>query len=118
MFWQLLIVLALLIPLLAIVLDSSVGKAMASRLERGRPDTDARRIVQRLRTLETEVDRLSTQVERLEEESDFLHELLAERSSGSPPEETPSSDPNPPANEGSLPATGEGSSLPSGDEGD
>lgn len=105
MFWQIMILLVLLIPLLAIVLDSSVGKAMAARLERGRPGIDAARIAQRLQTLESEVDRLSTQVERLEEESDFLHQLLAERSSGSS------------TDEGSLPSSGEGSTLPSGDGG-
>ena len=36
MFLQLILVLVVLIPLLAIVLDSQVGRALASRLERGR----------------------------------------------------------------------------------
>ena len=34
MFWQIILFLALLIPILAIVLDSQVGRALASRLER------------------------------------------------------------------------------------
>ena len=36
MFWQLIIVLAVLIPILAIVLDSQFGRAIARRMERPR----------------------------------------------------------------------------------
>jgi len=79
MFLQLILVLVVLIPLLAIVLDSQVGRALASRLE-GRgiaapPDVDAERVAY----LEGEVERLSGEIERLDEESRFLHRLLAER---------------------------------------
>lgn len=83
MFWQLLVLLILLIPLLAIVLDSRVGEALAARLERpGAAGDDPLR--KRLEHLESEVDRLSEEVRRLDEESRFLHELLAERP---PPDE-------------------------------
>ncbi|MDZ7779730.1 MAG: hypothetical protein U5R14_07300 [Gemmatimonadota bacterium] len=82
MFLQLILVLVVLIPLLAIVLDSQVGRALASRLE-GRDvprgshvDTD------RLAYLEGEVERLAAEVERLDEESRFLQQLLDDRDRG------------------------------------
>lgn len=84
MFWQVLFLLVILIPLLAIILDSQVGKALANRLEG--PDADGleEHLGDRIRYLEGEVERLSSEVERLDEESDFLHQLLAERP---PPDE-------------------------------
>jgi hypothetical protein len=75
--WLLLLV--LLIPILSIVLDSQVGKALATRLER-RGLGDGDRIAgERIAFLESETERLSSEVERLSEESRFLHQLLAER---------------------------------------
>lgn len=79
MFWQVLFLVVLLIPLLAVILDSQVGKALAHRLEGPGADAVQARLEERIRFLEGEIERLSHQVERLEEESDFLHELLAER---------------------------------------
>lgn len=79
MFWQILFVLVLLIPILAIILDSQVGRALASRLERrglGQPDD---LLQERLMYLEGEVDRLSREVGRLDDESEFLQKLLEER---------------------------------------
>ncbi|MEX2466520.1 MAG: hypothetical protein WD995_06390 [Gemmatimonadota bacterium] len=79
MFLQLILVLVVLIPLLAIVLDSQVGRALASRLEgRGLPsggDVNA----ERLAFLEGEIERLAAEVERLDEEGRFLQRLLEER---------------------------------------
>lgn len=67
---------ALMIPLVAVILDSQVGRAIAARLE-GKPvDTLAER---RLAALEGEVDRLSRELARLDEESEFLHRLLEEK---------------------------------------
>lgn len=74
----LIVVLVLLIPILAIVLDSDIGKAVARRLERGnrvRGDTVSH---DRLAYLESELERLGKEVGRLDEESRFLHRLLAE----------------------------------------
>lgn len=92
MFLQLILVLVVLIPILAIVLDSQVGRALASRLEgRGLPggaDASAERIA----WLENEVDRLSGEVERLDEESRFLHRLLEERQPGDEPKLPPVDD--------------------------
>lgn len=82
MFWQILFVLVLLIPILAIVLDSQVGRALASRLERrslGQPDD---LLQERLMYLEGEVERLSKEVGRLDDESQFLQQLLEERPGG------------------------------------
>ena len=75
------LVLVVLIPLLAIVLDSQVGRALASRLERRALDAPADVTAQRLGRLEDEVDRLSSELMRLEEESQFLNKLLTERQS-------------------------------------
>ena len=82
MFLQLILVLVVLIPLLAIVLDSQVGRALASRLEgkdlTGGGDVSA----ERLAYLESEVERLAAEVERLDDEGRFLQKLLEERDSG------------------------------------
>ncbi|MDE2794538.1 MAG: hypothetical protein OXL34_06935 [Gemmatimonadota bacterium] len=72
------VVLVLLIPILAIVLDSDVGKAIARRLERGKRARDDSGAHDRLVYLESELERLGKEVGRLEEESRFLHRLLAE----------------------------------------
>ena len=79
MFVQLIVVLVLLIPILAIVLDSHVGKAIAARLEgRVLPAGDDV-VTDRMAFLEGEVERLATDLKRLDDESQFLHKLLAER---------------------------------------
>ena len=68
---------ALMIPLIAVILDSQVGRAIAARLEgRSGPETLSDR---RLAALESEVDRLSRELQRLDEESAFLHRLLEEK---------------------------------------
>ena len=69
----------LMIPILAIVLDSDLGKAIARRLERGSPAEGSEHTHDRLVYLESELERLGKGVERLEEESRFLHNLLADR---------------------------------------
>ena len=81
MFWQLIFVLILLIPILAIVLDSQVGRALAARLERRGLGQPSDLMADRLAFLEGEVDRLGSELSRLEEESRFLHKLLTEKSS-------------------------------------
>lgn len=79
MFWQLIIVLAVLIPILAIVLDSQFGRAIARRMERPRLGAGKEESHERVTTLEAEVERLSREVERIDEESQFFQKLLAER---------------------------------------
>jgi hypothetical protein len=84
----LVLLVALLIPLVAVILDSQVGRAIAARLEGGRPDPLAER---RLAALESEVERLGRDLARLEEESEFLHRLLEQKRSPDalPPGDTP-----------------------------
>ena len=71
------VVLVLLIPILAIVLDSDVGKAIARRLERGKRARDDSGSHDRLVYLESELERLGKEVGRIEDESQFLQKLLA-----------------------------------------
>jgi hypothetical protein len=71
--WSVFLILVLLIPLAAVVLDSKVGQALARRIEGGAPDNA------RLRALEGEVERLSGELERVREESQFVAKLLEER---------------------------------------
>ncbi len=81
MFIELVVVLALLIPILAIVLDSQVGRALASRMERRGFSEQQDLAAERLAYLESEVERLGKEIGRLDEESQFLQKLLTERSS-------------------------------------
>lgn len=76
MLFLIVLLVALMIPLVAVVLDSQVGRAIAARLEGGRADAPAER---RLATLEGEVERLGRELQRLDEESAFLHRLLEEK---------------------------------------
>ena len=75
---SIILLLVVLIPLAAVILDSPVGRALARRVEKDAtpPLPDARRI----ELLEAEVERLSREVNRLDEETTFLHKLLADRS--------------------------------------
>ena len=79
MFLQLILVLVVLIPLLAIVLDSQVGKALAARLEHRALEASADVTAERIAFLEQEVERLSSEIARLDEQGEFVHKLLTER---------------------------------------
>ncbi len=79
MFLQLILILVVLIPLLAIILDSQVGRALASRLERRSLDLPSDLTGERIAYLEAEVERLTSEVVRLDDESQFVHKLLTER---------------------------------------
>ncbi len=73
-------VLVLLIPILAIVLDSDVGKAIARRLERKNLREGDGVVHDRLVYLESELERITGEVGRLDEENQFFQKLLADRS--------------------------------------
>jgi len=73
--WAFVVLVLLLIPILAIVLDSELGQALANRLSSdeaalGGPLTD------RVQELEAEVRYLSESLESLREESTFVRALI------------------------------------------
>ena len=75
------IVLVLLIPILAIVLDSPVGRALAGRLERRSISEGSDMTAERLTFMEGEIERLTSEMRRLEDESQFMQKLLEDRHS-------------------------------------
>lgn len=81
MVWAFVIVLVLLIPLLAIIIDSQVGQALADRISGGRGSEDVR---PRLEALEAEIRYLSETVESLQEETRFVRSLVEGRGEEDP----------------------------------
>lgn len=79
MLWFVIIV-ALMIPLVAVVLDSALVRALVTRLERGDSAADPA-LSQRVSQLEGEIERLNSEVLRLDEETTFLHRLLESKPS-------------------------------------
>jgi hypothetical protein len=75
---------ALLIPILGIVVDSPIGRALARRLE-GPQETppDVVALAKRVELLEAEVDDLTRVMQSLQDENAFLQRLLADPSSRS-----------------------------------
>ena len=76
--WAFVILVMLMIPLLAIVIDSEFGRAFARRIggeEGGKEDSTAERLEQ----LEAEVRYLSESLESIREETTFLRSLLEEQ---------------------------------------
>ena len=72
---------ALLIPILGIVVDSPIGRALARRLEGPQatpPDVLA--LAKRVELLEAEVDDLSRAMQSLQDENAFLQRLLSDPS--------------------------------------
>ena len=77
----LLILVALLIPIMSVVLDSPIGRALARRVEGAPPAPPAvADLVKKVEALEAEVEELNRTVQGLQEESAFLHRLLADPS--------------------------------------
>jgi hypothetical protein len=75
---------ALLIPILGIVVDSPIGRALARRLE-GPQQTpaDLAELAKRVELLEAEVDDLSRNLQSVQDENAFLQRLLSDPSSRS-----------------------------------
>lgn len=82
MVWAFVIVLVLLIPLLAIVIDSQVGQALADRIS-GRRQVQGD-LEERLTALEGEIRYLAESVDHLQEESRFLRSLIEGRGEEEP----------------------------------
>lgn len=80
------LLIALCIPIIAILLDSPVGRALATRLERTpvpRPDDPATvaELERRMQLLEGDVEILQHTVTQLREEGQFVQQLLEEHRS-------------------------------------
>ena len=77
--WIVLLVLlvALMIPVVGIVIDSPIGRALARRLEGPeQAPLGLRELAKKVELLEAEVDDLTRAVKGLEEENQFLQRLL------------------------------------------
>ena len=86
----LILIVALLIPIIGIVVDSPIGRALARRLE-GPQQTPLAltELAKKVELLEAEVDDLMRSVQALQEENTFLQRLLedpAQRSTLPPPQ--------------------------------
>jgi hypothetical protein len=71
------LIIALLIPIIGIVIDSPIGRALARRLEGPEqipPDVMA--LTKKVDLLESEVDDLTRLVQSLQEETTFLQRLI------------------------------------------
>lgn len=80
-FLGIILLVALMIPIMGIVIDSPIGKALGRRIEGPEPQvaTPITDLQKRLEAVESEVDDLSTQVRQLQEENQFLQRLLEEQ---------------------------------------
>jgi hypothetical protein len=90
--WIVLLVLlvALMIPIIGIVIDSPIGRALARRLEGPQQVPPALEdLAKKVDLLEAEVDDLTRTVKGLEEESQFLHRLLESPRPTLPPPDRP-----------------------------
>ena len=74
--WAVIIGLVLMIPILAIVLDSSVGQAWANRIARGEEDGKTPELDSRVEELAAEVKYLTESMESLREETEFVRRLV------------------------------------------
>ena len=85
-FLGILLLVVLIIPVVAILSDSPLGRAAARRLEEGRGSEPAPdELVTRVESLEAEVEDLSRQLEALQEEHQFFQRLLEEGGPRRPP---------------------------------
>jgi len=73
----LLVFVALLIPMVAIVVDSPIGRALARRLE-GPPQlpSEVSELAKKVDLLEAEIEDLARSVQTLQDENAFLQRLL------------------------------------------
>jgi hypothetical protein len=77
----LILLVALLIPILGIVVDSPIGRAIARRLEGPQETPPAlTELAKKVELLEAEVDDLARSVQTLQDENAFLQRLLEDPS--------------------------------------
>jgi hypothetical protein len=71
------LIIALLIPIMGIIIDSPIGRALARRLEGPEPVTpEVSELAKKVELLESEVDDLTRLVQTLQEETTFLQRLI------------------------------------------
>lgn len=91
-FLGIILLVALLIPIMGIVIDSPIGKALARRLEGPEPTPiGVAELARKVEQLETDLDDLQQSVRALQEENQFLQRLLEDhpgRPSLPPPPKT------------------------------
>jgi len=89
MFLGIILLVALMIPIIGILIDSPIGRALARRVEGPQQiPPGLADLAQRVQLLEGEVDDLNRSVQQLQEENQFLQRLLedsASRASLPPP---------------------------------
>lgn len=77
----LILLVALLIPIMGIVVDSPIGRALARRLEGPQAEPPALAdLAKKVELLEAEVDDLMRSVQGLQDENAFLQRLLEDQS--------------------------------------
>ena len=80
MLWMILVIAILFVPIMAILIDSPIGRALARRLE-GSSEVAPPPLVdlaKKVELLESEIDDLHRSVEALQEENQFMQKLLQE----------------------------------------
>jgi hypothetical protein len=88
----LILIVALLIPIIGIVVDSPIGRALARRLEGPQVTPPGlTELAKKVELLEAEVDDLMRSVQSLQDENAFLQRLLEDPSQRStlPPPQSP-----------------------------
>ena len=81
----LILIVALLIPIIGIVVDSPIGRALARRLEGPQQVPPALSdLAKKVELLEAEVDDLARSVQTLQDENAFLQRLLEDSPSRAP----------------------------------
>lgn len=89
-FLGLILLVALMIPVLGIIIDSPIGKALGRRLEGSeQAPTSLGDLARKMEVLEGEVEDLQRSVQLLQEENQFLQRLLEEHPGRSLPPPKP-----------------------------
>ena len=96
MIWGLVVLIALMIPITAIVLDSPVVRAWAAHRHgiEGEASGEVKDLVKKVAVLENELEAMSRQVEQLQEGQQYVQRLLedpAQREGRVPPRQLPKS---------------------------
>ena len=85
MFLGIILLVALMIPIIGILIDSPIGRALARRVEGPQQiPPGVADLAQRVQLLEGEIDDLNRSVQQLQEENQFLQRLLEDSATRAP----------------------------------